>query len=330
MNELLERINNELRIIRIKNEGDVDYCCRLIYSELGLRCLTYSMNNKISETSKTGLTGYINKSLDGFIMLFPEIGDYFRDDATSIGKYIRIIYEETGYLISSKERDSLAEYNRTIKVGDSYLLFGITNIFRMEGLGIYINEKSNFESTIDKITYSNYTDVNDYILNNYENDIFEDVAFDYRSVKYYNPKSKFSNSQSWESKMITDYSICVFDDSGIYYKVKRKDDKLKICRLNDDSEKDSLFAREYRRLYFGLKYFYKTPSVFTLKKLDQNYYELTLSSKLPNKEQYILLLLAWPIKNVFRTNKYIISKSNKYFIEILLKRIGIKTVEVSK
>ena len=66
MNELAKNIVKNLRIQKYKDEDDVSYLSRLIYSSLGLWCLTLGKNSneKIIGVSKNYLTRKLNSLLD--------------------------------------------------------------------------------------------------------------------------------------------------------------------------------------------------------------------------------------------------------------------------
>ena len=70
MNELAKIIKENLKIQKYKDEDDVSYLSRLIYSSLGLWCLTLGKNSieDIIGVSKNYLTRKLNLLLEEYIL----------------------------------------------------------------------------------------------------------------------------------------------------------------------------------------------------------------------------------------------------------------------
>jgi hypothetical protein len=91
-----------------------------------------------------------------------------------------------------------------------------------------------------------------------------------------------------------------------------------------EQQGDSFTSYEYRRLYFALKAYYGSPLKAIMTKLDETYSKIRIGGHLPNREYYLLLLLAWPERNAFDKVDFIIRNDLLAQATAVLANIGIK------
>lgn len=160
MNELAKTIVENLKIQKYKDEDDTSYLSRLIYSSLGLWCLTLGKNSSdnIIGVSKNYLTRKLNSLLEEYIDIFPKTKQYFYPQSknqydeiknlekTELAIFIRNLYEETGYFLTTKDNYNVLNPGREIipLSNGMFLYFGIPKYgFIMTGLGINTFENKN-------------------------------------------------------------------------------------------------------------------------------------------------------------------------------------------
>lgn len=326
---MLKTIADSLSIESCQRETRESYIYRVCYSALGLWLL------KLAESENDGQIG-INKILQTikiaelFNAYKKSVGldeSFFADKGKDIATFIRNVYEETGYLFSDNRNYSfLANYGRTIQVGDTYLYFGIPEKFvEMNGLGVYSSCKyaeSNYFKTFtrDQLTPTEFLD-EQYNLENFEIKNSNDVnTSDY---EFFNPLLSSPPSQSWNHSIKTEYTVARILSLGVFYKVVHKNNEFWFSSLNINDDKAKLYSYELRRLYCELKKYYNNPAKMWINKIDDNYSEIRLSASLPNREYYFLLLTTWPKENISDRRKFIARNDKIKVIKEVLSNIGV-------
>lgn len=325
LNDVLRAMSKDMNIKRYKSETDISYSYRLVYSALGQWCLrsASSPNNPITKHAQSLL---LNNILDGFLFSFPELNDSFHSDEqnNTVSVFIRRVYEETRYLITTSDnRNIIADIDRGINIGDKHLFFGLRKPIFIAGLGVFV-ENNNFPITwrealiLDNLTWEQY------LSSQFDIVLFSERDITAEELQFFNPKSSNSPSSSWESHMTTEESIARKTPDGPFFKVKKVDNKFFYCEMMQNENKDNLTSYEYRRLYFALKHFYQKPIEARIKKLDDEYSEITIKGHLPNREYYLLLLCSWP--DMVFTNKYKFIIKNIFidFVTEVLNNIAIE------
>lgn len=333
MNSLLTAMSQDLGITPYKNEKETDYNYRVCYSALGLWCLKTAQSsfNGIIGTSKRNQTVIIDELLSQYVKLFPFIADKFIDNNKATRKLslqIRRIYEETGYLLTEENnRNSLANYGRTIMSGRSYLFFGIPYLIKeLNGLGIY-TDQSHYESNIFEILIRDMLSSEEYFSSRFDLCDFYEKDIDDSDLQFFNPLLNKSPSNSWGVQMLTDCTVARKIETNTYYRVMRqKNDIILFVDEPIAQSSDDLVAYDFRRLYFALKAHYQHPLLAWIEKIDDNYSKLKLSGYLPNREYYYLLLSAWPLNGAFDKVNYIIKNDLINTVSKVLEHIGIVIV----
>jgi len=325
MNDLINTIAKDLSISKHHNEADEHYVYRVCLSAFGNWCLKLAESkDEIGYGStKHNITIVLNELLSEYEKIFPFLKEMFTNEKKDdFAVLIRHTYEETGYLLTSdSNKDVLSYRDRTLKIGDSYLYFGLPNQIKfVNGLGFYTeSEGSNY--SFNDIFLRDRLQPKDYIKSKFENDFFYYCYDD--NYLYFNPFLKTSLSTAWSEQLVSKYSVAK-DENGMYYRVKKDEDKLLIIEEPQITNDDSLISYEYRRLYYALKEYYGNPMEAKLCKIDDLYSQIYIPSFLPNREYYLLLLLGWPTENIFNRNNFIVRNKTIPFISNVLSNLGIK------
>lgn len=340
MNELLNRIAKDLNIIKYSNESDESYTSRLIYSAIGLRLLTsgkktIDKENGITQHAQTRITKSLLKRYIGF---FPQCKKYFYpsgdESEDDLVAFIRIIYEETGYLLKAKDGlYTLNKGNEFIRLSDDInLFFGIPKgKFTMSGLGIntfkridHGTEKNIKEFLIrDDLTPYEFVDLNYCEYN------FEEKNIDTNNLEFFDPLSGKNFYKSWGNiKNIKNVNKTIARDTVTkdYYKVllDKNKDLLFFDRIINEQNNSKMSQGEYYRLYLALRSYYKDPPEVNIVNVDKEYSILSLSFLIPNREYFFLFLNGWPLRNIEDNYKFLIKN---YIVEScveILQNIGFK------
>lgn len=324
MNELLISMAEEMHIQAYETENETDYIKRVIYSAVGQWCLKTAsgINYGGNSITKHRQTGTINNLLNQYINIFSETTDYFEGDLEP-SVAIRKVYESTGYLITDEEnRNSIARFGRTVPIGDKYLFFGEPFRNEVNGLGLFCNESISI-SSLQEFLLRDALSCDEYINSCFEITDFEELNT-VGDMRYFNPHLDKSVSASWQKTSDDKFQIAKNDSLRQFLLLQKNEGKTyyKDFSINEDIYEFTAF--EYRRLYFALKKKVGHPVKAWINKVDDIYSKITLSSHLPNREYYLLLLLAWPIDNMFNKTKFLIKNEFVNCIIEVLENIGVK------
>lgn len=330
MNDLLKTMSNDMSIPRYSNESNESYIYRLCYSALGQWCLSTAMNTTggTPRTTKHNQTIVLNDLLSRYTELFPQIAERFIDTSnqqTSFPVSIRRSYEETGYLLTDCDNHNrIANYGRTIRVGDKFLFFGLPGKnYEVNGLGVF----ANFTDYLvvlkdflirDSLTSEAFFDSRFDPIDFYQRDI------ELSELEFFNPKSNNVPSMSWGKKPETDCTVARRTETGPFYRIMKVTGEIQFADELVEKQNDSFISHEYRRLYFALKAHYSNPLKATVTKLDESYSKIRIGGHLPNREYYLLLLLSWPEHNAFDKVNFIIRNNLLDSATEALADIGIK------
>lgn len=312
MNDLLKTMSNDMNIPHYRNEPDESFIYRLCYSALGQWCLSTAMNftGAAVGTTKHNQTIVLNDLLSRYGTLFPQIAERFVDTSnqqTSFSVFVRRVYEETGCLLTdSDNHNRIANFGRTIQIGEKFLFFGFPGeTHEVNGLGVFANPTDYL------------VDLKDFLIRDslpseaYFNTQFDPIDFYERDIElseleFFNPKSNSVPSMSWVKKTETDCSVARRTETGPFYRIMKVTDEIQFADESVEQQSDGFASYEYRRLYFALKAHYGNPLKATITKLDELYSKIRIGGHLPNREYYLFLLLSWPERNAFDKVNFII------------------------
>ncbi len=328
MNEFLSALSTDMGIGRYLGESDDSYIFRLCYSALGQWCLRLAQSSLggIIGTTKHNQTIVLNELLQRYNELFPGIADMFIDKSNqqiSLPIHIRRVFEETGYFLTDKNnRNQLADFGRSIQIGNSSLFFGVPNTaYTVNGLGVFSNPtayKSSAREFLirDQLTCEEYFQSRFDVIDFYEKDLNVD------QLEFFNPLSNNIPSLSWSKQIKTDCSVARTSQLGPFYRVMRESDSsLLFADEPIEPQNDSLISYEFRRLYFALKAHYGNPLKANVIEQDAEYSKIKIGGYLPNREYYYLLLVSWPINNAFDKVSFLLK--NDFVPEVTARLIDI-------
>lgn len=331
MNELLTAMSTDMGIDRFRGEADDNFAYRLCYSALGQWCLctAKSSENGIIGTTKHNQTIILNELMSRYSEMFPMIADRFVDTSNrqvNLSVHIRRVYEETGYLLTDdSNRNRLANFGRSISVGNAALFSGIPDIpYSINGLGVF-GSPTEYKVKVSEFLIRDGLKWEEYFQSQFDPIDFYDRDINLDELEFFNPLSSNVPSQSWGRHIETDYAVARKSELGPFYRVMQMSDgSLQFADEPMEPQSDSFVSYEFRRLYFALKAYYKNPLQAIVTRKDATYSEIRIRGHLPNREYYFLLLLSWPRNNAFDKVSYLIKNDFIPKVIYILTNIGIE------
>lgn len=328
MNDLWITMGQDMQIVPYDGEAETEYLCRLCFSGLGLWCLKSAQTPK--GVSKGTQTKLISNIMCEFQKQATGLSLYFAANENLNSRFpvlIRQVYEETGYLLTDKDnRNTLAEFGRTVPVGMQNLFFGVPGSdFEMNGLGVFFQNGS-FCSSIRELLIRDEFSSEEYFDASFNLCDFEERDLDISGLEFFLPKKQAPPSNCWGRACNVDCTIARQSENGPYYRLIRPSaSTVLFYSENSNTSPESLLSRDYRRLYYTLKAHYGCPSVARVKAIGPEYSLLTLPGYLPNREYYFLLLTAWPKRTAFDRTQFIVKNELLGDILLLLQKLGIES-----
>ncbi len=329
MNKLLLTMSADMGIDRYSGETEDSFTYRVLYSALGQWCLRTAQNITISTygTTKHNQTIVLNDLLDKFTRIFPSVSDKFIDTSNqqvNFSVFIRRVYEETGYLLTDEDnRNEIANYARSIVLGEKALFFGFPESdYTINGLGVFT------DSTAYRVSVKEFLIRDDLTYEEYFKAYFDPIDFYDKDInlcdlEFFNPLSLNAPSRSWEKQPKTDCTLARKSELGPFYRIMQTSETLQFADEPVELQNDSFTSYEYRRLYFAIKAHYGAPLKASITRIDDAYSVVRIGGHLPNREYYYLLLLSWPMKDAFYKVGFL--AHNDMLVEIVdvLRNLGI-------
>ncbi len=312
MNELIDIMSDDMNIHPYTNEPAEYFGYRVIYSALGLWCLTSALSEKegkrgISKNAQSILLHDLSKK---YVELCPMAKRFiFASRNIDIAIFIRNIYEQTGYLLTlDNNYNVLNNSGETIKVSETdYLYFGLpATYYIVNGLGIHCRNGRHEVKLNDFLIRDSLTP-EEYIKVKYDECDFNERDIDVAELEFFNPFYYGNISNSWHGYMKSNMTMARKSKMGPYYKTIRKEDgTLLFADDGSEDELDALTGAEFRRLYIALRYHYDNPMQLLICPIDEAYSYIRILGQLPNREYFYLLMNAWPRYGFFDRNHFII------------------------
>lgn len=331
MNELLIAMSKDMGIERFHGEPEDYFIFRLCYSALGQWCLSVAKNlsDGIKGTTKHNQTIVLNKLFQCYTELFPAIADKFIDTSNqqiSFSSHIRRVYEETGYFLTDdNNRNQIANYGRSIEVGNTALFFGVPNSsYTINGLGLFTSPTVYKSSTREFLIRDNLT-CEKYFQSQFDAIDFYEKDINLDELEFFSPLLNKAPSLSWTKKMATTCSVARKSELGPFYRVMQMPDaSMMFADEPIEPQNDGFISYEYRRLYFALKTHYNNSLNVSVIKQDDKYSKIKIGGHLPNREYYYLLLLSWPVNNAFDKTNFLLKNDFIPEVTAVLTNIGIQ------
>lgn len=333
MNKLIEIMAKDMNIPRYLEEADESYCYRVLYSALGLWCLTSSLNETggIKEISKNAQTILLHGLLENYLKLCPLTKRFLTNSRTvDITIHIRNLYEQMGYFVTlDNNRNVLNQGGESIKVSqEEYLFLGIPkDKYSVNGLGIH-TQVNGREIDLKEYLVRDEISPEEYLLSCFDSCDFDKKDVEISELEFFNPFYKGKLSEAWKKYRNADMTIARKSPIGPFYRVMEDTDgDLVFAQENNNDEIDSKTGAEFRRIYIALKEYYLNPMIVYVCPIDENYTYIRILGQLPNREYYYMLLNAWPKNNFNDRNNFIIRNELTTQAVKLLTDIGFATKE---
>ncbi len=329
MNELWEAMSKDMRIVPFHGENEGLFHARLGFSGLGLWCLKLAqISEHESPVSKQFLSRTIDEIASQFCSLDPSIKQYLTNNESQreqLATFIRRLYEETGYLlVNNDNRDELAFRGRTVATGRDYLFYGLPEtISVVRGLGIYSAEAGDSYAISDSLIRDDLEPAA-FFQSCFNLCDFTEKDVELDQLEYFDPRKRGAPSTCWGKAFDVDATIARKHIYGPYYRVIRHEGETLFWDEPSEGNNDSLTSGEYRRLYFALRVHYNNPVLALLIAIDETYSEIRFQGFLPNREYYLLLLMAWPKRSVFDKAQFIIHNDTLDTLLPIIRKLGVE------
>jgi hypothetical protein len=333
--DILNQIINDLNIRNYEGEGRNQYISRVVYSALSMWIRVSTLDEDIFQplnkigVSKIHILNRCQPFLDNMIELYPEIHRWFypKEDKKNPIVIIRDRLCNGGELVDVGFNTDLAlpSYQECVVNNRIGIIRGynVGYIKKATGLAqLKVLDEENTEDIEKALEFYSLKDQTaEEILRNY----IKNIKWNKRegiSDLVFNKYCKNSFSNSWDSEYkLKDNEISLYkygiNDFGF---VKKISGSIYTSQINE-----YLIERfEVRRFMYGLKCGVKNPIVAKYKRYEEvGLVELNLYNGLPGREQNILLLLGWPLKNVSDKYNLLFDASVWLFVEKVLKNLNI-------
>lgn len=311
MHKLLNTMATDMGITPYDNEPEQSYAYRIMYSALGLWCLNSALGDSGEKDgiSKTAQSILLHRLLNKYMALCPSVRDMFKGPKNDFAVFIRAIYEQTGYLLTLDNNYNILNHGgQTIHTGEEdWIYFGIPDgQFRVDGLGIHINQGKNETFLYDFLIRDNLTP-DEYISANFNECDFIKRDIELSELEFFDTRSAKPISKSWSKRMPSDITMARKDVMGPYYRLMFNDKNEPVLaeeKQFDDS--DLMTGAEFRRIYAALRYYHRTPMQMLICPIDDKYTHISILGQIPNREYFYLLLTGWPKRNIGDRNNFIV------------------------
>lgn len=336
-NTLIHEISRELNIKQC-SDTETEWYYRLIYSALGKIALAslwdYPENNNF--VSIQHLKSKINKSLEAFLSIYPELQDIIKQNHNQLIDNIYSIYKRTGYLYHSPNKISPSI---SVSANGNNITFYRTsnpNIkVWMSGLGLYSSIKNldtdlSLKNMFELQDKSMETVLNDFLSQNdwYSKDWPSQTQF----LRITPPFTQGYWKEIPDKNGIISlarYRYGHIKSIYVFYKYEngRPFQKLIPDWQIQDFRSDKFNNGEYRRIANALLMHNDTRPIIQAK-IDTNLVLIDVGYRLPPTEEDFFQLYSWPTNNDSLNFKRKMEKSVYFEFKNILKTIGYKITEV--
>lgn len=300
MDRLFEIMAKDMEITPYEGEPEASYIYRITFSALGLWSLTYarSQTQEIRGISKNAQSQLLHNLTEEYLRLCPAVRPFFSGSRIDIAVFIRNIYEQTGYLLTSDTNYNVLNNGAdSIRVSDTDNLYlGIpSEKFNVNGLGVHCSHPYNEVLIQDFLIRDNLTP-EEYVKANYNLCDFEERDINPSELEFFDARSPKALSKSWQKRILTKFTVARKGPLGPYYRViAGSDNSIFYSDENNSSDNiDSLTGAEFRRLYIALRHYYAKPMVAFKCPIDNEYTYIRILGQMPNREYFYFLLNGWP------------------------------------
>ncbi|MDD6219361.1 MAG: hypothetical protein PUA98_08865 [Selenomonadaceae bacterium] len=326
MNDLFISMAKDMKISRYNGEGESSYIYRLVLSGIGLWCLNLAMSEKGSQKglSKNYLTRMLHILMQKYLTIYPPLKECLLSERGDLAKFIRNVYEQTGYLIASgKTSNTLNKSWETIQIAENDNIFlGLPGgDYTINGLGVHCEKAYNVYDLKDFLVRDEMTP-EEYVRCLFDELDFFSPDIDTSKFEYFQTCRKLKLSESWKRNFDSKYTVARDTDTGCYYRILVQDGEIRAISENNQEDKKMFTGMDYLRLYAALRKSNRAPMQIELSRLDNEYSRLRILGKLPNREYFFLILNGWPERGFSDRYHFIIKTKLAEPIIKILEDIG--------
>jgi len=331
------RMAEDMKIIRFQKEDEDSFIARVIYSALSEWIKASTFDRKIDDQegvtedgcTKHHITRKCGDILKAFLKIYPQTEDYFYPEDEKDPKPIQEIQKRlfsAGVLVSG--------INNTVQLSRKKYGFVTDNLYfergnfpetgnQISGLGSYISkvpENSSIQQLEelffipDENAESTFYNFNKRMKGKYTllTEIPENWIF-------FNFNSKKSFHKSWDYHFDEINKITVYKNSNNildYGLIKNNNGNLSTITFPNHI----VDTKEVRRFLYGIRSIENNPCKANLTPTD-NSVNIEFYTSLPQREQTLLNMIAWPVRSMYDRTQYIapfefISTIKRMFINI--------------
>lgn len=343
---IIKRIGSDLKIGKSSEEKKSQFFSRIVYSALSMWIRISTLDEDIFQqnlekvgVSKVHILNRCQPFLENMIEIYPEIMNWFypvdidehpisliRERLHSGGELVDVGFNTDLALPYYEECkvDERIRLVRGIQAGDFQKVSGLVQVVTIqENIDTKMRNAIEFYGLQDKLAIQHLHDYLKLIKWNRRKESKVQILNKYSS-------NVFSNSWEDECKLkdsdISMYRSPFYDrgnkDFGF---IKKMNGSIYTSQINEYL----INQFEIRRFIYGLKSEANNPVRAKFKKhMEVQLVELNLFNSLPLKEEKILLLLGWPIKNINDKHNLIFDMSIWVFVVRILSNLNISLEEV--
>lgn len=337
-NEILNYIQDDLKIRTYNGEKLEQYISRTVYSALGMWIRTSTLDEDIlnEDFTKVGVSKIhiINRCklfLENMIEIYPEINNWFN---TNKGKNpIEItrkrLYNAGELLDVGYKTDVALPYYEECVLNTSYkVIRGLQKGDFKNAIGLSQIENLSLSDLDNKEIFEFYglnSKRSIEILNEYLNGSKWNKKKEF-SGEYFNKYSNKIFSNCWESGYILKNNDITLYKNGIldYGFIKKENNEIYSFQIS----KHLISKYEVRRFMYALKSRVNNKVNAKFKRYyNDKLVMLKLYNTLPQKEENILMLIGWPVNNIDDKFHLIFNENCWGFVEEILSNLDIKLEE---
>lgn len=315
------QIAKDLKISRFPNETENDFIGRVIYSALSEWIKASTFDRKIDDQegvtdvgcTKHHVTRKCGDILDAFLEVYPQIKSYFFPSDEKEPKPIQEIQKRLflGGVLVSGENNTVQLSQEKYGYISNHFYFERGNFFQMgkqvSGLGCYTNTISeDFHiSQIDELFFIPPKNAEETFQHFYQlmDEKFETFSTVPEFWKFFDYSSNKRFHNSWVNHFHEKGKITVYKNSNSpldYGLAKYSNGKLSFAKFPSHIAE----TKEIRRILYGLRAIENNPCQASLK-LKGDSVNLEFYTSLPQREQTLLYMMAWPVRSMYDRTQYI-------------------------
>lgn len=314
------QIAKDMKIRNFQNENENDFINRVIYSSISEWIKASTFDRKIDNQegvtengcTKHHITRKCGDILEGFIEVYPQIESYFFPSDKKEPKPIQDIQKRLlmgGILVSGENNTIQLSQQKYGQISD-HLFFERGNFFQIgkqvSGLGCYTNSVPEEISInhIDELFFIPPKTAKETVLSYYKlmEGKFEIISSVPEYWKFFDFLSRKSFHNSWVDQFNKEGKITVYKNINNpleYGFAKYNNGTLSIAKFPNHIAE----TKEIRRILYGLRAIENNPCQANLT-LKSDSVDLEFYTSLPQREQTLLYMIAWPVRSMYDRTQY--------------------------